>query len=60
MEEPSTIMSLLNTEVVSIKANTRFAAYLTIDGKVICMGRDYRKKPKGTGPNVDLVFGIPK
>ena len=44
MEEPATIMSLLNTQIINVKANKRYAAYLTADGRVICMGRDYRKK----------------
>ena len=46
MEEPCTIMSMLNTQILKIKANSRLAAYLTSDGRVFCMGRDHRaKKP---------------
>lgn len=44
MEDPCTIMSLLNTQIVAVKANARLAAYLTAEGTAFIMGRDFRQR----------------
>ena len=59
-ENPCTILSLLNTQVVGIKANARLAAYLTADGTVFVMGRDYRARSQPVSEDHDLAYGIPK
>ncbi len=41
MEDPSIIMSLVNSQIVDIKSNSRFTLYLSSDGSVFIMGRDF-------------------
>jgi alpha-tubulin suppressor-like RCC1 family protein len=72
MEDPCIIMSMLNSQIVDIKANSRFATYISADGSVFVMGRDFRPRAETT-PDVqtreqaqsykadgDSIYGIPK
>lgn len=65
MEDPSIIMPLLNSQVISIKANQRLAGFLTSDGSCFLMGKDFSSRPGNTftvGANaeLDLKQGIPQ
>ena len=73
MEDPCIIMSMLNSQIVDIKANSRFAAYITADGSAFVMGRDFRPRDdKAAGPEEhesknaltstdgEIIYGIPK
>ena len=65
MEDPSIIMPLLNSQVVTIKANQRLAGFLTADGSCFLMGKDFSSRPGNTftvGANaeLDLKQGIPQ
>ena len=60
VEDPSTIMSLLNSQVTDIRANARLATYMTADGNIFIMGRDYRAKAQLADQDADFVYGIPK
>lgn len=61
MEDPSIIMSLLNTQIVDIKANSRFAAYISSEGSLFVMGRDFKPQlEKETSDQGDATYGIPK
>ena len=44
MEDPSIIMTLLNSQIVDIKANSRISTFITADGIAFVMGRDFRPK----------------
>lgn len=44
MQDPSIILSLLNSQIVEIKANGRFCTYKSADGQTFIMGRDYRPR----------------
>ena len=48
MEDPSIIMSMLNSQIVDIKANSRFATYTSADGSVFVMGRDFRPRAESS------------
>jgi alpha-tubulin suppressor-like RCC1 family protein len=59
MEDPCIIMPLLNSQIVEIKANHRFTSYLSTDGSLFVMGRDFRpiiEKENDGGS----IYGIPK
>lgn len=67
MQDPSIILSLLNSQIVEIKANGRFCTYKSADGQTFMMGRDYRpRQPESSESSnkkqvdQDLVYGIPK
>lgn len=60
MEDPCIIMPLLNSQIVDIKANGRFTLYVSADGSVFLMGRDFRPRDINFKPDDDLVYGIPK
>ena len=65
MEDPSIIMTLLNSQIVDIKANSRISTFITADGIAFVMGRDFRPKMEEqsnsySSINQDLVYGIPK
>ena len=42
VEDPSIVLSLLNSQIIEIKSNARFTAYVSADGRVFMMGRDFR------------------
>jgi hypothetical protein len=44
MEDPSIILTLLNSQIVDIKANSRISTFITADGAAFVMGRDFRPK----------------
>ena len=44
MQDPSIILSLLNSQIVEIKANGRFCTYKSADGQTFMMGRDFRPR----------------
>jgi len=60
MEDPCIIMPLLNSQIVEIKANSRFTLYISADGSAFMMGRDFRPRSLNLEPDHDLVYGIPK
>ena len=72
MEYPCIIMSMLNSQIVDIKANSRFAAYISADGSAFVMGRDFRPRSEHeisteekvknalTSNDGDIIYGIPK
>jgi hypothetical protein len=63
MQDPSIILSLLNSQIVDIKANGRFTTYRSADGLTFMMGRDYRpKQPQEneSSMDADMIYGIPK
>lgn len=64
MEDPSIILSMLNSQIVDIKANGRFAVYQSSDGSLFVMGRDFRppKAPAQGSADQDegSSYGIPK
>lgn len=64
MEDPSIIMSMLNSQIVDIKANQRFATYISSDGSLFVMGRDFRQHLKieseDNKENGGSIYGIPK
>ena len=64
MEDPSIIMSILNSQIVDIKANDRFATYISSDGSLFVMGRDFRPHVEVNAEdgknNGGSIYGIPK
>lgn len=64
MEDPSIILSMLNSQVVDIKANGRFAVYQSSDGSLFVMGRDFRPQrlvaPGQADQDEGSSYGIPK
>lgn len=60
MEDPCIIMTLLNSQIVEMKANSRFTIYISADGSAFMMGRDFRPRGLNLDPDHDLVYGLPK
>jgi hypothetical protein len=62
MQDPSIILSLLNSQIIDIKANGRFTTYRSADGLTFMMGRDYRPKAPSqeNESDADMIYGIPK
>lgn len=60
MHDPSIILTMLNSQIVDIKANQRFATYISSDGSLFVMGRDFRPIASGENKNDGAIFGIPK
>ena len=52
-------MPMLNSQIVEVKANHRFTSYLSTEGCLFVMGRDFRpiiEKENDGGS----IYGIPK
>jgi len=61
MEDPCIIMSMLNSQITDIKANSRFATYVSSDGSLFVMGRDFRPIIQDKeGDDGGQIYGIPK
>jgi hypothetical protein len=62
MEDPSIIMPLLNSQISQVKANKRMSAFLSTDGSIFLMGKNFNVKPAFHKEEllVDMEQGIPK
>ena len=56
VEDPTILMNLLNSQITNISANQKLATYLTADGNLFVMGRDFGRALSGQ----DLQCGIPR
>jgi alpha-tubulin suppressor-like RCC1 family protein len=57
-------MTLINSQIIDVKANSRFATYISSDGTIFVMGRDFRPLLKlednVNEENGGSIYGIPK
>ena len=58
IEDPMIIMSMLNSQIISVQANKRFSTYMSSDGSLFVMGRDFR--PMVSGDDGGSIYGLPK